>query len=139
MSEVRIRDLVLTDEHDIVALDDSLVDAASKLLALPRGILVAIEDGKVKGVLTSIQILSAVAEGCEMTKETCAGHIDTDVMEVGQDDLVADIVESMNERRPHAVVAIDDSGAFAGYFSPNDYRQAMSLTQNKPAIQALDE
>ena len=60
-------------------------------------------------------------------------------MEVGQDDLVADIVESMNERRPHAVVAIDDSGAFAGYFSPNDYRQAMSLTQNNPAIQALDE
>ena len=108
MSEVRIRDLVLTDEHDTVDLEESLVDAAKKLLSLPRGILVALDDGKVKGVLTSIQILAAVAEGSDMASETCGSHIDTDVMEVGQDDIVSEIVQSMNERRPHAVVAVDD-------------------------------
>jgi predicted transcriptional regulator len=69
VSEVRIRDLVLTDEHDTVELEDSLVDAAKKLLSLPRGILVALDGGKVKGVLTSIQILSAVAEGSDMEAE----------------------------------------------------------------------
>lgn len=139
MSEVRIRDLVLTDEHDTVDLEESLVDAAKKLLALPRGILVALDDGKVKGVLTSIQILAAVAEGTDMSSQTCGSHIDTDVMEVGQDDIVSEIVQTMNERRPHAVVAVDDDGNFSGYFSPNDYRQAMALTQNMPAIQALEE
>ena len=108
MSEVRIRDLVLTDEHDTVDLEESLVDAAKKLLSLPRGILVALDDGKVKGVLTSIQILAAVAEGTDMSSETCGAHIDTDVMEVGQDDIVSEIVQTMNERRPHAVFAIDD-------------------------------
>ncbi|MGY8701721.1 MAG: CBS domain-containing protein [Candidatus Poseidoniales archaeon] len=139
MSEVRIRDLVLTDEHDTVELSDSLVDAAKKLLGLPRGILVALDSGKVKGVLTSIQILSAVADGIDMNTENCGGHMDTDVMEVGQDDLVSEIVATMNERRPNAVVAIDEDGQFAGYFSPNDYRQAMSLAANNPAIKALEE
>tara|TARA_B100001146_G_C16078584_1_gene389614 strand:+ start:300 stop:728 length:429 start_codon:yes stop_codon:yes gene_type:complete len=139
VSEVRIRDLVLTDEHDTVELEDSLVDAAKKLLSLPRGILVALDGGKVKGVLTSIQILSAVAEGSDMEAENCGAHIDTDVMQVGHDDIVSEIVEAMNERRPHAVVATDDDGNFTGYFSPNDYRQAMALAQNNPAIQALEE
>ena len=34
---------------------------------------------------------------------------------------------SVNERMPQAVVAVDDSGAFEGYFSPDDYRQAQSI------------
>ena len=74
-----------------------------------------------------------------MNTENCGGHMDTDVMEVGQDDLVSEIVATMNERRPNAVVAIDEDGQFAGYFSPNDYRQAMSLAANNPAIKALEE
>ena len=74
-----------------------------------------------------------------MEAESCGAHIDTDVMEVGHDDIVSEIVEAMNERRPHAVVATDDEGNFTGYFSPNDYRQAMALAQNNPAIHALEE
>ena len=136
---VLVSDLVLTDEHDTVNLDESLVDATKKLLSLPRGVLIVLDDGKVKGVMTSIQIMQAVADGLDMNGETCGGHVDTDVMEVQMEDEVAAIVSLMNERKPHAVVAVDSDGNFAGYFSPNDYREALAIAQSKPIAQALDE
>ena len=52
--------------------------------------------------------------------------MNTDIMSVGLDTDVSEIVSEMNARKPHAVVAVDGSGAFAGYFSPNDYREALS-------------
>ena len=43
----------------------------------------------------------------------------------------------MNERKPHAVVAVDSDGQFAGYFSPNDYREALAQIEARPAIKRL--
>ena len=33
---------------------------------------------------------------------------------------------------------VDEDGTFSGYFSPNDYRQAMSKIDTMPAIRALE-
>ena len=52
--------------------------------------------------------------------------MNTDIMAVGLDTEVSEIVSEMNARKPHAVVAVDGDGSFAGYFSPNDYREALS-------------
>ena len=43
MSEVRISDLVLTDEHSTIELDDTLVSAAEAIIALPRGVLIVLD------------------------------------------------------------------------------------------------
>ena len=124
---MKVSELVLTDEHDTTSPETSLVEATKKLLSLPRGVLIILGDnGKPKGVLADAQILRAVSKGLDCHNETCGGHMNTDIMEVNLDTDVSEIVAEMNARKPHAVVAIDSEGSFAGYFSPNDYREALS-------------
>ena len=124
---MKVSELVLTDEHDTISPDTSLVEATKKLLSLPRGVLIVLgKDKTPKGVLADAQILRAVSEGLDCHKETCASHMNTDIMAVGLDTEVSEIVSEMNARKPHAVVAVDGNGSFAGYFSPNDYREALS-------------
>ncbi|RAH16605.1 MAG: hypothetical protein CMB56_000750 [Methanobacteriota archaeon] len=124
---MKVSELVLTDEHDTISPDTSLVEATKKLLSLPRGVLIILDsDNSPKGVLADAQILRAVSEGLDCHSETCANHMNTDIMSVGLNTEVSEIVSEMNARKPHAVVAIDDDGCFAGYFSPNDYREALS-------------
>jgi predicted transcriptional regulator len=125
MSEVRISDLVLTDEHSTIELDDTLVSAAEAIIALPRGVLIVLDDGKAKGVITSVQLLQAVANGNNMSESTAADIMNMDLMKVPLDGLLHELVPEMAERRPHAIVAVDTDGNFAGYFSPNDYREAI--------------
>ncbi len=138
MDDVKVSDLILTDEHEVVEMDSSIAGAASKLLALQRGILIVLGDDKmVKGIVTPNQVLSAISDGGDSKDMTVGEHMDADVMEVGQDDSVDDIIVQMNERKPHAVVAVDSDGKFAGYFSPNDYREALSHIESRPAIKRL--
>ena len=127
MTAVRISDLELSDEHDTIALQATLVDAANKLLALPRGVLVVLDDTKAKGVLTSIQLLKALSSGEDMNGEECGAHMDMDVMEVNLSDKLVDLKPELAARKPHAILAVDDAGDFAGYFSPNDYRDALQM------------
>ena len=54
----------------------------------------------------------------------CTVHADADG-DADPDTDVDEIVKEMHARQPHAVVAVDDDGAFVGYFSPNDYREAL--------------
>jgi len=136
--DVQVSDLVLTDEHDTVGMDDTLADAAGKLVALRRGILIVLgDDNKVKGVISPAQILVAVAGGIDVNSDTCGMHMDGDVMEVGLDDDIDAMIKKMNARQPHAVVAVDLNGEFSGYFSPNDYREALARLEAKPAIRKL--
>ena len=124
---MKVSELVLTDEHDTISPETSLVEATKKLLSLPRGVLIILDGEKVpKGVLADAQILRAVSEGLDCHQETCGSHMNTDIMAVGLDTDVSEIVSEMNARKPHAVVAVDSNGGFAGYFSPNDYREALS-------------
>ena len=64
--------------------------------------------------------------------------MELDVMQVKMDEKISEVLPVINERKPQAVVAVDEDGAFSGYFSPNDYRQAMSKIDNMPAIRALE-
>ena len=38
---------------------------------------------------------------------------------------------------PQAVVAVDENGAFEGYFSPDDYRQAQTILSSNPSLGSL--
>ena len=125
--DMKVSDLILTDEHDTVSLNDSLKDATKKLLALPRGVLIVLaEENAPKGVISDAHILQAVADGMDCGSETCSSHMDTDIMHVNLEDEINSLVDQMTKRRPNAVVAVDENGVFVGYFSPNDYREALA-------------
>ena len=139
MSEALISDLVLTDEHATVGVDDSIVEGTKRLIDMPGGVLIVLgENDTVKGVLGTKQILAAVAEGRDLSTSTCGENMELDVMQVKMEEKISDVLPVINERKPQAVVAVDEDGAFSGYFSPNDYRQAMSKIDTMPAIRALE-
>ena len=68
---------------------------------------------------------------------TCKEVMEMDVLKVSLSDSIADVIKSVNERMPQAVVAVNESGAFEGYFSPDDYRQAQSILSANPALSSL--
>ena len=72
---MKVSELVLTDEHDTISPDTSLVEATKKLLSLPRGVLIILDGDNVpKGVLADAQILRAVAEGLDCNGETSVSY-----------------------------------------------------------------
>ena len=138
MSET-VADLVLDDEHVTIGLEDSLVEGCKRLVSIPSGILVVLDDDdQVKGVIGQRQMLKAIGNGIDVTETTCKEVMEMDVLKVPLSELIADVIKSVNERMPQAVVAVNEKGAFEGYFSPEDYRQAQSILSANPSLGTLE-
>ena len=82
-------------------------------------------------------MLKAIGNGLEVKETTCKEVMEMDVLKVSLSEPIADVIKSVNERMPQAVVVVDDSGAFEGYFSPDDYRQAQSILSANPSLGTL--
>lgn len=128
---VTVAELDLNDEHMTIGLSDSLQEAARRLLSVPGGILVVLDDeSKVKGVIGYKQMLLAIDTDIDTKSATCAEHMEMDFMEVRLEDSLQDVLKKINQRSPQAVVAIDQHGDFTGYFSPNDYQASRKLVKS---------
>ena len=137
MSET-VADLELDDEHVTIGLDDTLVEGCKRLVSIPSGILIVLNnDDQVKGVIGQRQMLKAIGNGVDVNETTCKEVMEMDVLKVSMSDAIPDVIKSVNERMPQAVVAVDENGAFEGYFSPDDYRQAQSILASNPSLGSL--
>ena len=137
MSET-VADLELDDEHVTIGLDDTLVEGCKRLVSIPSGILIVLDDDdQVKGVIGQRQMLKAIGNGVDVNEATCKEVMEMDVLRVSMSDAIPDVIKSVNERMPQAVVAVDENGAFEGYFSPDDYRQAQSILSSNPSLGSL--
>ncbi|MCH1442523.1 MAG: CBS domain-containing protein [Candidatus Poseidoniaceae archaeon] len=138
MSET-VADLVLDDEHVTIGLEDTLVEGCKRLVSIPSGILVVLDDDdQVKGVIGQRQMLKAIGNGIDVEGTTCKEVMEMDVLKVPLTDAIADVIKSVNERMPQAVVAVNADGGFEGYFSPEDYRQAQSILAANPSLGTLE-
>lgn len=123
---MQVSQLEIKDEHDTILPDATLVDASKKILKLARGVLVVVDEGKPLGTLSDSHILTALSKSLDCRKEACKDHMDTNILSVNLTDNVKDILVLMKMKKPTAVVVVDESQQFIGYFSPNDYREALS-------------
>ena len=137
MSET-VADLELDDEHVTIGLDDTLVEGCKRLVSIPSGILIVLDnDDQVKGVIGQRQMLKAIGNGVDVNETTCKEVMEMDVLKVSMSDAIPDVIKAVNERMPQAVVAVDANGAFEGYFSPDDYRQAQTILASNPSLGSL--
>ena len=126
-----VRDLTLDDEHMTIGSDDTVQEAAKRLLTVPGGILVVLNDeNRVQGVLGQRQLVKALADGVDATADRCHEHMEMDLMTVRLDDDLKAVLADVQARSPQAVVAVDDTDEFVGYFSPGDYQEAVQLVKN---------
>ena len=63
----------------------------------------------------------------------------TNLMELGTATTLNEALERMRVERPAAVLVLTDEGQFAGYFSPEDYREAVrKLDAHKQLISRME-
>ena len=126
-----VADLKLDDEHMTVGIDDSMAEAARRLLTISGGILVVLdENSKTKGVIGNRQFLKAFAENANSNESKCSEWMEMDFLEVKLSQSLKSVLEDIGKRAPQAVVAVQEDGEFVGYFSPSDYQQATSLVSS---------
>ena len=124
-SNMQVSELEIKDEHDIISHKSSLSLAAEKILKLAKGVLVVIDDNnKPLGILSDSHLLSALANEVDAT-EICENYMDSDILYVKPNDNIKNLID-MRNRKPSAIIVIDDDDNFVGYFSPNDYREALT-------------
>ena len=63
----KVADLTLDDEHMTVGVEDTLQEAAKRLLTISGGVVVVLDDDqRVKGVLGQRQLIKALSEGIDL-------------------------------------------------------------------------
>ena len=126
-----VADLKLNDEHITAGLSDTLQEAARRLLTVPGGILIVLDDeSKVKGIIGYKQLLLAIDKEIDTKTATCAEHMEMDYMEIRLHEDLVDVLKNIRKRSPQAVVAVDDNGDFSGYFSPSDYQESRAMVKS---------
>mgnify|MGYP006097153401 CR=1 FL=1 len=125
-----VADLELDDEHITAGLDDTLQEGANRLLSVPGGVLIILnDDNQVKGVIGTKQMLTAISKGSDVSSTKCNEIMEMDFLQVELDTPLSEVLSEIKKRSPQAVVAVDD-GEFAGYFSPSDYSQAREIVKS---------
>ena len=126
-----VGDLTLDDEHMSVGVDDTLQEAAKRLLTISGGIVVVLGDEhRVKGVIGQRQLIKALSQGVDASAVQCHQHMEMDFMQVRRSDDLKTVLADTQQRSPQAVVAVDENDEFIGYFSPGDYQEAVQLVEN---------
>ena len=125
-----VADLDLDDEHITAGLDDTLQEGANRLLSVPGGVLIILnDDNQVRGVIGTKQMLTAISKGLDVSSTKCNEIMEMDFLQVELDTALSEVLSEIKKRSPQAVVAVDE-GEFAGYFSPSDYSQARAIVKS---------
>ena len=108
-----ISELNLNDEHITVGVDDTLKEGAKRLLSVPGGVLIVLDDdSRVKGVMGYKQFLQAIDRDMDTNSVKCGELMEMDFMEVKNSDNLKDVLKSIKKRSPQAVVSVDENGKF---------------------------
>ena len=130
-----VADLDLDDEHITVGVQDTLQEGARRMLSIPGGIVVVLNDkNHVKGVLGNNQFLKALAESVDTSNATCADWMEMDFLQVHKTDRLKHVLSEIKKRSPQAVVAVDENDELCGYFSPSDYQEASNLVNTMKSL-----
>lgn len=125
--KMRVSDLIITDEFKTIETVANGKAAAQKLMGIPRGVVLVIDtQGRPKGVITAREFLKKIVDGENPVDLNVDRLMNTDIMEIKITALLDHVVPQVTQRDPYAVVVIDDTGKFKGYFSPKDYQEALA-------------
>jgi predicted transcriptional regulator len=129
LDNMSIKEFDITDEFTAVKKDTSCKDLAKKLLEVPRGAIFLLDENNTPvGAVTAREFLIAIAKGMEMQDRSAEDLMNTNIMEIGVDDNISEVLLKISKYAPYAVVVKDNDGKFLGYFSPKDYHEALQKT-----------
>ncbi|WP_455393295.1 tetratricopeptide repeat protein [[Eubacterium] cellulosolvens] len=131
--ETKINEMEITDEFLKADSKETIGVVAQKLRQLQAEsdseggtILITQNDDEVIGFITPKELLDAIAEGKNPGKLRASELMNTDFVEVLEDETLGQIMPLIQERYPNAMVVIDSERRCVGFFSKNDYKDAMA-------------
>jgi tetratricopeptide (TPR) repeat protein len=124
----KISDMQITDEFYFVDETDPVHIVAQRIRELGEGgvVLVTKSENKVIGYITDREIIDLVASGASPKDVSASEIMDIDFMEVMGEETLGQVLPIIAEKYPNAIVVIDFNGKCIGYFSKNDYRDALA-------------
>ncbi len=128
----KIRQMEITDEFLMADSKEGLNVIAQKLRKLHMegeggAILITKDDKEVIGFITELELLDLIAEGKNITKVRALDVMSTDFVEVMEDETLGNIMPLISKKYPNAIVVINSERKCVGYFSKNDYKDAMAV------------
>lgn len=98
--------------------------ALQMMNGLYSGMPVTDDDGKVIGIITEIDILNWILDGKQLEGTIAEDIMTTNVITVGPDTLVSDIIKIMSEKRIIRVPVVSKEGKLRGIVSRCDILRA---------------
>jgi Flp pilus assembly protein TadD len=123
----KIKEMEITDEFIMVRLDVKGQVLAQNLQDLDEdGVVLITKNGqKVIGFITRKEMIDTLAGGINPLEKSASKIMSTDFMEVMGDDTLGNLLPKISEKYPKVIVVVDSDGYCIGYFSKNDYKDAM--------------
>lgn len=125
----RVADLL----HGTVATvmpSDTLVTAARALSREHLGLLVVVDRHGVSGVLSERDIVTAVADGAELSEERVIEHATDDIVSVDEDDSIGHAASVMAEAEVRHL-AVTRRGVIIGVISVRDVIAVLAAPSNE--------
>jgi len=125
--DTKIKEMEITDEYIMVGPDVKGNVVAQNLQDLDADSVVLVtKDGQeVIGFITHTELVNAVADGHNPQEMFASDMMNTDFMEVLGDETLGNLMPKIAEKYPNVIVVIDYNCYCIGYFSKNDYNEAM--------------
>ncbi len=124
----KINEMQITDEFILIDATEKVTVVAQNLRQLGEDGVVLVTQNKdqVIGYITYREIVDMVATGESPSNIIASQIMDKDFMEVLGEETLGQVLPIIAERYPNAIVVIDFDRKCIGYFSKNDYRDALA-------------
>ena len=124
--DIKVRDMTITDEFQLVKSSSSVRDIMEKIVSSQRdAILVMDERGEIIGCIKAKAVINAIMQTDKKPEEiNVTSVMERNIVKVNINSSLRQIIPLIKQRRPEAVVVVDDKNVFQGYFSQTDMEVA---------------
>jgi tetratricopeptide (TPR) repeat protein len=145
-NSTKINEMNITDEFFIVGLREKGKDIAKKLKQLGDGGVVLVSKGKSKvvGYIRKDEIIDLVSKGYNPLDAFASNLMNKNFMEVWENEILGNLIPKISKKYPNAIVVVNRFGKCVGYFSKNDYQEALAglgcydKSQKPEQMQSID-
>ena len=138
--EPRVADMNISDEHFIVEAKTSMKQVAEILLQDHKAAILVRDrkEERIVSALNAADLIDIVADGGKPGSIKAIDIGREDLMFLPATMMLSEAITVMRERMPEAVIIVDDAGDPVGYFSPDDYGDAVSkIDQHRKRLEAV--
>ncbi len=127
-NNTKINEMNITDEFSMVGLQEKGMKIAQELQNLGDAGVVLVTKGsnEVVGYIREKEITSAVAGGDNPSDTFASNLMNKDFMEILEHETLGNLIPKLSDRYPNAIVVTNNDGNCVGYFSKNDYQEALA-------------